>query len=266
MDSYHVVSGGKEYGPVDLPGLVRWVKEGRVTAATSIRKNADEPVAAASLAEIAYLFAPAPAAPSPPIALSVSLPAEFKSWDFIDRAWQLVKPHWVPLGVMFLLLSMVGAVPYLGGCIYIILSGTLTIGIYRAILGMLGGRTPGVDMMFGAFDRFGQAFLAGLVMTILIGMGMILLIVPGIILALMWMFTYPVMAETDQDFWTAMQTSAELTKGYRWSLFCLCLANIPILLLGVLCLCVGICVAQAVTFTSFALAYRFLQQQKGVTA
>jgi uncharacterized membrane protein len=267
MDEYRVVApSGKEYGPVDLPGLVKWVKEGRVTKTTQIRKNTDTPVDAASLPELAHEFAPAAAAPSPPIITTVALPKEFKSWDFINQAWGILKPHWLPVSVMFLLLSIVGAVPYIGPCITLVLRGTIMVGIYRAVLGMLAGRTPTIEMMFGGFDRFGQAFVATLVCSILIGLGTLLFIVPGIILALMWMFTIPVIAETDQDFWTAMQTSAALTQGYRWNLFCLCLAFIPVMLLGLLCCCIGVVVSQAVIYTSMALVYRFLQERQGRTA
>jgi hypothetical protein len=35
-----------------------------------------------------------------------------------------------------------------------------------------------------------------------------------------------------------------------------------VLLLGFLCCCIGVVVAQAVVFTSFALVYRFLQERK----
>src|SRR5207302_8724847 len=147
--------------------------------------------------------------------------------------------------------------PYIGPCITIVLRGAIMVGIYRAILGMLAGRPPTIEMMFGGFDRFGQAFVATLVCSILIGLGTLFFIVPGIILALMWMFTIPVIAETDQDFWTAMQTSAALTQGYRWNLFCLFLACIPVLLLGLLCCCIGVVVSEAVVYTSLALASRF---------
>ncbi|HMD34773.1 MAG TPA: hypothetical protein VKH42_07390 [Vicinamibacterales bacterium] len=264
MDQYRVVvAGGKEYGPVDLPGLIKWVSEGRVTATTLIRKNQDEPVPANTLPELGASFAPPASSTVPPIATTVALPSEWRSWDFIGLAWELVKPHWLPLGVMFLLLSIIGAVPYIGACITLVVRGAIMVGIYRAILGLLAGRTPTIEMMFGGFDRFGQAFVAVLVISILVSLGLIFLIVPGIILALMWFCTMPVIAETDQDFWTAMQTSAALTKGYRWQLFCLALANIPILLLGILCCCVGVCVSQAVMYTSFALAYRFLQARQG---
>ena len=48
-----------------------------------------------------------------------------------------------------------------------------------------------------------------------ISIGFMLCIVPGIILALMWMFVSLVLAETQLDFWESMQASADLTAGYR---------------------------------------------------
>jgi uncharacterized membrane protein len=266
MDQYRVVGpDGKEFGPVDLQGLVQWVREGRLIKTTLVRKNDDSLVAAEGLPELAEVFSPVVKAASPPIATTVVLPSEFKSWDFIGQAWQLVKPHWLPLSVMFLLNLLMGAVPYVGPCISLIVSGAIMVGIYRAILGMLAGREPTIEMMFGGFDRFGQAFLASIVYTILVSIGFMFLIVPGVILAIMWLFVTPVLAETNLDFWTAMKTSADLTKGYRWELFCLLLACIPVMLLGLLCCCIGIVVAQAVVFTTFALVYRFLQERQGRT-
>jgi uncharacterized membrane protein len=265
MDQYRVVgTDGKEFGPVDLAGLQQWVREGRVLKDTRVRKNDGAAVMAELLPELASTFTPPPAGSTvPPIAMTVPLPGEFRIWGFIDQGWQLVKPHWVPLSVMFLIMTVIGAIPYLGGCVMLIIGQALYVGINRAILGMLAGRTPTIEMMFSGFDRFGQAFAAGLVMGILTAIGFLCLIVPGIILAIMWMFTNLVIAETDQDFWTAMQTSANLTKGYRWQLFGLLLACFLVGLLGVLACCIGIVVAEAVIFTAIALAYRFLQARNG---
>ena len=44
MDQYFVVGpDGAEYGPTDLPGLMQWVREGRVLAQTLIRKGGAAP-------------------------------------------------------------------------------------------------------------------------------------------------------------------------------------------------------------------------------
>ena len=266
MDQYFVVSSdGKEYGPVDLPGLIEWVRQGRVLRATLIRKGAAEPVAAETLPELAVAFAPAPPMAFPPFVTSTALPTEFRSWQFIGQAWDLVKPHWLPLAAIFFIMTAIGAVPYLGACVFFIIGGAIYVGISRAILGLIAGKPPTIGMMFEGFDRFGQAFLAMLVMGILICIGTIFCIVPGIILMIMWMFVYLVMAETNLDFWPAMEASAKLTAGYRWELFCLLLACLVVGVLGVLACLVGIFIAYPVIFTAIALAYRFLQARQAAT-
>lgn len=263
MDQYRVVlPDGSEYGPVDLEGLLRWIKDGRVLGSTLVQKNNGFAVPAAGLPELAAAFVPASSHPAPPYATTVLLPSEFRSWDFIGTAWELVKPHWLPLSLMFLLPSLLGLIPYVGTCASAIINGAIYVGIYRAIMGMLAGRPPTVGMMFEGFDRFGQAFLASLSVGILVVLGAICCVVPGVILSIMWMFVYLVLAESELDFWAAMQASAELTKGYRWELFCLLLACGVVALLGLLACCVGIFVAQSVIFTAFALAYRFLQARQ----
>ena len=156
--------------------------------------------------------------------------------------------------------------PYLGPCAQFIIGGAIMVGIWRAVLGMIDGRPPGVGMMFEGFDRFGDGFLAYLVRAILVFLGYLCLIVPGVILSLMWAFTFPVLAETQVGFWEAMHQSAVLTEGYRWRLFLLALACFLVILLGLIAACVGIFVAIPVTVTAFGLAYRFLQARKATRA
>jgi Protein of unknown function (DUF975) len=294
MDQYLVIGpDGKEFGPIDLAGLQQWIREGRVLKQTRVRKNDGAAVAAESLPEVAEVFAPPPSqANTPPIATTVPILPEFKSWEFIGQAWELVKPHWVQLSVMFLILGVIGAIPYVGPCISFLIGTTLLVGINRAVLGLMAGRPPSVEMMFSGFDRFGHAFASGVVITILVSIAMALPVVPGILLVIawhafdsvplgilasialavllvpaiylgiMWSFTNLVIAETKQDFWSAMQTSVALTKGYRWSVFCLSLAMAVIGILGLLVCCIGVFVAQAVGAVAFALAYRFLQSKQ----
>ncbi len=266
MDQYFVVSSdGKEYGPVDLQGLLEWIRQGRVLRTTLIRKGAAEPVAAETLSELAFAFAPAPPMAFPSAPSVAALPAEFRSWQFIGQAWELVKPHWLPLGLTFLILFLIRA-SGIGTCVFLVIGGALYVGIARAILGLIEGKAPTVGMMFDGFDRWGQAFLALLVTTILVSLGTLLCIVPGIILFIMWLFVFFVMAETNLDFWPAMQASAKLAEGYWWELFCLLLACLIVMLLGLIVCFVGLFIAEPVVFTAIALAYRFLQGKKAVKA
>jgi uncharacterized membrane protein len=295
-------SDGNEYGPVPLETLLVWIRERRVVATTPVRRGAEPPVEAERIPEVASAFSASPA-PSVPTtaparapastgaaaagtARTTALPAGFGAWDFVGRAWEIVKPHWLPLAGIFFVLTAIGAVPYLGSIVQLIIGGALWVGVWRAITGMIDGRPPEVGMLFQGFDRFKEAFLATLVISALIGVACAVLVLPGVVLhskallvlgflamsvpammlAIMWSFTIPFIAETDLGFWEAMRQSAELTEGYRVQLFLLMLANILVGLLGVVAFCVGIFVAYPVIVTSLALAYRFLREQKGMGA
>ena len=262
-----VAADGKEYGPVPLETLILWVREGRVVPTTRIRRDDGEPAEARTFPELAGPLGEGPSRPGEPPSTAlaparVTGPAEFRVWDIMGQAWTLVKPHWLPLSAMFFVMSALAAFPSLGGMVWFIIGGPIMVGIWRAQLGLVDGRTPTVGMMFEGFDRFGDAFLAALVTGILISLGTLCFIVPGIILAILWTFTYPIIGETKLGFWEAMHRSAVLTEGYRWRLFLLALACLLVLILGLLGLCIGVFLALPVCYTAFALAYRFLQKNK----
>ena len=259
-DQFWVLAAdGKEYGPAGAATLRAWAREGRVIATTLVRREGGAPAEARTLPELVGMFdrPPMPAA---------AAPGDFRVWGFVSQAWDLVRPQWFVLGAMFFILTAIWSAPYVGCIAGFIVCGALMIGIWRAVLGMLAGRRPELGMMFEGFDRLLDGFLATLVMTVLICLGYVFLIVPGIILTILWLFTYPVLAERPIDFWEAMRASAALTRGYRWRLFLLGLASCVILLLGFLVFFVGIFVAEAVVLTAYALAYRFLQERAAAAA
>jgi uncharacterized membrane protein len=264
MGSYWVTGAdGREYGPVPLETLTRWIGEGRLVATTQVRTEGSGWMEARQVPELAARFAPA-ASQAPPPSRAVHGGGEFLVWEFIGQAWNISKPHWLPLAGMVFITMAIGCVPYLGACVNFIIGGAIAVGIWRAVLGMVDGRAPEVGMMFSGFDQFGDAFLAYLVRFLLVALGYLCLIVPGIILSVMWAFTFPVLAETRLSFWEAMRRSAVLTEGYRWRIFLLALACFLVIMLGLIVVCVGIFIAIPVCVTAFALAYRWLQDRKGM--
>ncbi len=252
---YWVVGAdGNEYGPVSLAEMAGWAREGRVVRSTPVRRDDGRQGEAASFEEITGYQLPPRVEPA-------GVPGEqFEVWSFISRAFDLVRPHWLALAAMFFIFSLIGSA---GNYIHLIIGGALMIGIWRALLGLVDGRTPEIGMLFNGFDRFGEAFLAYIVTTFLTVLGFFSLIVPGIILVILWAFTYPIIAETQLGFWDAMQRSVALTAGYRWQLFLLGLACLPILMLGLMAAIIGVFFALPICFTAFALAYRWLQARRG---
>lgn len=58
-----------------------------------------------------------------------------------------------------------------------------------------------------------------IVLSILISIGLVLFIIPGIILALIWFVAVPVLIIEDKGVFDSMSRSGELTKGNRWRIF-----------------------------------------------
>jgi Protein of unknown function (DUF975) len=99
---------------------------------------------------------------------------------------------------------------------------------------------------------------ASILLALAIAVGFILLIVPGIIFALMFMFTTFIVVDRELGPIEAMKESNRITRGYKWSLLGLVLMFVLINLLGVLALGVGLLVSLPVSSLAFVHAYRQL--------
>lgn len=112
------------------------------------------------------------------------------------------------------LLTMVGAVLNFVG-LYL-LQGMV---VKAAVNSFNGKKTAFGD----AFNVGVQAFLPllglAIVASVGMGLGLILLIVPGVILAVMWSVGAPVVVVERRGVTASLQRSRVLTKGYRWQVF-----------------------------------------------
>jgi len=95
-------------------------------------------------------------------------------------------------------------------------SGAITYGAIES----KSGNDVGLGAMIGrALVKIIPLVLASIVMTVLIGIGMIFLIIPGIIIALMLIVTWPVILAEGLGPIEALGRSRELTKGHKWGIF-----------------------------------------------
>jgi uncharacterized membrane protein len=108
--------------------------------------------------------------------------------------------------------------------------------------------------------------LATIMVGVLVVLGLILLIVPGVILMLMWMFVKQLIIERGLKPLEALKESARITKGNRMQLFLLLLAIIVMNIVGALALVVGLLVTVPITLLSITHAYRVLAAKAGPVA
>jgi uncharacterized membrane protein len=169
---------------------------------------------------------------------------------WISEGWALVTAdlgNYVLLALVFLVLS--SAVP-------VILQGPLIAGFHIFTMKKLMGRHAEFADLFTGFNYFVPTLVASLVIGLFVFAGTLACVIPGLVVAAMYKFTYLFIVDKRMDFWPAMQASHAVVKqdyvGFTLFLVLLALVNI----LGLLCCIVGIFVSLPVTLVAITLAYK----------
>ena len=101
---------------------------------------------------------------------------------------------------------------------------------------------------------------------ILVVLGIIALIIPGIILALGFIFSQYLVIDKGRGAIESLKESWRITKGHRWELFIFVLVLAVLNILGVLALLVGLLVSVPVTMLAVVHAYRTLEHKANEVA
>ena len=109
-------------------------------------------------------------------------------------------------------------------------------------------------------QHYWNYLIAYIVIVFSVLIGLVLLIVPGIIIGIMFGFAPYLVIERSLGPIEAIKESMRITKGHRWDLFVLALANIGIAIVGFICLFVGMFVAIPIILLASVHAYRTLSK------
>ena len=179
--------------------------------------------------------------------------------DFFKIGWEIFKRY--PGGFIgyFLVVSVITyllhSVPRIGGAIAFVLAVPLNAGFFVVSAKFLKNQVVEFADFFSGFKFLLQLGLLGVVSSILILIGFILLIVPGIYLVVGYTFAVMLVMDRGLDFWPAMETS-RLSVGTRWfRIFSLFLLLLLLNLGGLLALGVGLLVTVPLTHCILAAAY-----------
>jgi hypothetical protein len=83
----------------------------------------------------------------------------------------------------------------------------------------LGERTSAGDSLRYGLSRLGPLIVAYFAMSIVIGLGLVALVIPGVFLAIKWSMTFPAIVAERAGPFQAMGRSWELTRGHWWRTF-----------------------------------------------
>ena len=119
--------------------------------------------------------------------------------------------------------------------------------------------------MFVVFERnYWNAVIAGLVTGIIIVIGFIMLIVPGIIFACRLAFVPYLVIDKNMEAMEALKASWAMTKGHGWSIFFMGFLAFFIIIAGLIVLIFGVIISALWISAAFAVLYHSVYLKKGI--
>ncbi len=190
--------------------------------------------------------------------------------DCIRQGWDLALQNLGPfIGYTCIVIAIHAAlafIPILGWVAGIVISPALSAGYFIYVRKRIRGEPAEFQDFFGGFDFIGQLFILGLVSGILVFIGMLLCIVPGLYLAVGYMFASFLVVARRLEFWPAMETSRRAVTDKLGAMVVLLLALIGVNILGAVACLVGLIVTVPLSYCAGVVAYCKIFEETDVTA
>lgn len=182
----------------------------------------------------------------------------------IGYGWESIKKdfwYWIVITIISMAASFISYIDDKSMVLAIasaLLSIYISIGLCKLILSYISGNKLPIVDIFKQYKYFWRALGASILVGLIVILGMILLIVPGIYWALKYQFVVYLIIDKDLGISEAMKKSAEMTKGIKWSLFGFSIVILGVIILGALALGVGLLVAVPVASIAQVKLYKMI--------
>ncbi len=168
--------------------------------------------------------------------------------------WQIDKIGWfmAPL-VMF------------GIAYSVFVAGPISYGANWVFLKAVRGERIEIRDMFVVFQKnYWNAVIANIVVGVIVGLGIVMLIVPGIIFACRLAFVPFLVVDREMDVMDALRVSWDMTRGYGWQIFFMGFLAFFIVIGGLICLGVGVFISIMWISAAFAAIYHAVELRDGI--
>lgn len=209
-----------------------------------------------------------PAPPPPP----GEVPVSFSATEALGYGWRGFKNNAGSfLGLALLIILVGGVFGALGNTdsglanglmqmIGQIISTVLAAGMIKGALDVTAGRQVSIGGMFEGWNKL-QVVIAAILVSIGTTIGLLLLIIPGLIFVFLTWFTNYFIIEGERSAIDGIKDSISFASQHVGELLVLALLSVLTMIVGLICLIVGIFVAIPVVMIAGAYAFRRLQDQ-----
>lgn len=200
----------------------------------------------------------------------------FNISDAISFGWDKVKAH---LGFFVLAFLIIGAVsvllnfgtnyfkeeqPLISSLIQlvsVVVNLLLSIGILKVGLDISEGKEPQFSEIFSQTSYLIPYLIASIIVEVVVGIGFLLLIVPGVILMLKFMFCGYFIVDKDSGIMESLKHSSTITDGVKWKLLLFVLVLAVINGIGALLLGIGLLITAPLGLMATIWVYKQLLSQ-----
>lgn len=201
----------------------------------------------------------------------------FSAGEALQQAWEKVRQNLKPLliiGGISAFLALLNSASNgsngrgidLVNLVVQLFQVAVTMAFIRAALDIADGREVAVPKLRDLGPDYLFFLLTSLLVGLVVGLGLVLLIVPGVIAAITFAFTGFLVMDQKLDPIAAMKESARLTRGVKAELFGMGVVLVLLNLAGVIALGVGLLLTVPMSFIVTARVYRRLQARAGSPA
>jgi len=217
--------------------------QGLLDEAAEICPNCGQPVKVAD----------SPTAAPPPARGSLPL------GDYFKTGWALFKQYpggFIGFCLVYLAISIVlNSVPWVGWLASGIISSPLLMGNFIVSAKLLQRQPVQFGDFFSGFTFLLPLLLVSTAASVMVGIGLLLLVVPGIYLMVGFLFAHNLVVDRCLDFWPALDLSRRTVHPLWFGVFGFFLVLVLINLAGVLLLGFGLLVSVPLTFCALTAAY-----------
>jgi len=200
--------------------------------------------------------------------------------DLIRTGWETFRARpWLLLGAL-LIVWVFSVIPgmlnnlwednafmvFVTTVVFMIPQLILGMGFIRIVLDLLSGKPTGIQELFSQYPLFIRFLLGSLLYNIIVFLGLILLIIPGIYLGIRLQFFSYFIVDKGMGPVESIKASFELTRGHELDLFLLGIVAMILNILGALALMLGLLVSIPVTMLALGQAYRDLKGNEAPAA
>jgi hypothetical protein len=279
--SWYYAHGNQQRGPVSLDDLRILLASGQLATTDLVwQEGMANWAAVRTIPELA----PASAAKAPGGSVPPAIPraaaeaggsapaspaAAIDIGACLNRAWDLYMKDFGALFGVTALMLLLNAIAlyaasrvnlYTGGYLFNALVCTpLMAGLFWFYLKRIRGETASVEDLFAGYRMaFMPLLLAAMIKGVLIGLGTLFCVLPGLFLSLIWAFTTPLIIDKRLEFWPAMETSRQAVMENVFAFLLLFLLSAGIFLSGILACGVGFIFTAPLSLLVIAYAYNDL--------